>query len=97
MRVDQELIGTNTQLGRELIYGFKFAIGTHISPENVHIVKINPVITGIKSHVVKTIQRLEKHILDAWYFKDELGEHETLIEAGQRLNANKILYMMPNC
>jgi hypothetical protein len=53
MRREQELITVSTVLGKELIYSMKVATGAHFTPENVRIVKINPMIMGIKDHVVK--------------------------------------------
>jgi hypothetical protein len=44
MRMERVLIGNNTQLGRELVYSFKVAMGLHTVPDNVHILKINPLI-----------------------------------------------------
>jgi len=63
----------------------------------VHIVKINPLIPGVKEQVVKSMQRMEKNILDAWYFKDELGENDTVIEAGQRSIKNFLSSQLPSC
>jgi hypothetical protein len=44
MRMDRVLIGASTQLGKELVYSFKVAMGLHQVPENVNIVRINPII-----------------------------------------------------
>jgi hypothetical protein len=45
--------------------------------------------------VVKQSQKYEKNILDAWYFKDELSESDTVIEAGQR--SHKLSEQIPSC
>lgn len=45
--------------------------------------------------MVKQSQKYEKNILDAWYFKDELLESETVIEAGQR--SHKLSEQVPSC
>lgn len=82
--MDRVLIGANTNLGKEIVYSFKVAMGVHFIPENVHILKINPLFHGNKEFVVKQMQKNEKNILDAWYFNDELGPNDTIMEPGIR-------------
>ncbi len=97
MRKEMELIGAATDFGRELVYSLKIAMGLHFVPEQVQIFKINPFIAGSKQNVVKSMQKLEKNILDAWYLKDELDENNTVIEAGVRSNIASLFDKLPSC
>jgi hypothetical protein len=95
--MDRVLIGTNTSLGKEIVYSFKVAMGVHLLPENIHILKINPLFHGNKEFVVKQMHNSEKNILDAWYFNDELGSNDTVLEPGLRSGKASQLANLPNC